>query len=178
MRHAIFTVFLLIGLTTVLAAEVRSQTIDAGTWAGFLKARALFAQHCEPCHGLEEDASPFAPTFALGEGLEAEFGLLLLTIQEGLGYMPSWQGVLSYEEQEWVLIYAHVLPGDNVFRKQCETCHAESVPRVPARIPRGAALDAYDGPIHANSGTEVARTWNREEQANVIRMLRWLDEER
>lgn len=56
----------------------------ADTWARVLEARGLYAQHCAPCHGLEgaADLTLYAPGFALGEGLDAEFGLLLLTSEE------------------------------------------------------------------------------------------------
>ncbi len=57
----------------------------ADTWARFLEARGLYAQHCAPCHGREGAAGlmPYAPGFALGEGPDAEFGVLLLTTEEG-----------------------------------------------------------------------------------------------
>ncbi len=181
MLRAALTVPLLICLTAFLATGGRSQTIDADIWARFLEARDMYAQHCAPCHGLEGAAglTPYAPGFALGEGLDAEFGQLLLTIQEGTGgFMPPWESILSFEEQDWILFYALVLQGDNVFRKQCATCHERSVPRLPATIPRGEDLATYGGPIHVTRGTDVARTWSGQDQGHVIRMLRALVEER
>lgn len=180
MRRTAFTVFVLIGLTFTLVSETSSQTIDADTWARFLESRRMYGIHCAPCHGLEGAAGlkPYAPSFALGDGLDAEYGLLLSMIQEGTDKMPPWKGILSYEEQDWALFYAISLQGDNVFRKKCVSCHEDAAPRVPTTIPRGAALDIYDGPIHLANGIDVARVWSQEEQVHVIRMLRALAEER
>jgi hypothetical protein len=114
----------------------------------------------------------------VGEGLDREFGMLLLSIQNGAGLMPPWGNVLSYEEQDWILFYALVLRGDNVFRRECASCHEQSVPLLPAAIPRGDDLAAYDGPIHVTRGTDVTPTWNRQDQGHVIEMLRALAEER
>lgn len=180
MRHAAFTMFVLIGLTSILVSETSSQTIDAGKWARFLEARHAYEVLCAPCHGLEEEAGlkPYAPSFGLGDGLDAEFGVLLAMVQEGTDKMPPWQGILSYEEQDWTLFYAISLQGDNVFRNKCASCHEGAAPRVPATIPRGVALDVYDGPIHLANGLDIARVWSQEEQVHVIRMLRTLAEER
>ena len=89
----------MIAAATVTA---RAQTIDMGVWLPFLKARAQYQSNCAPCHGIE-GAAPltYAPSFALGEGLNVEFGLLLLTLQEGGLYMPPWKDLFDFEEQEW-----------------------------------------------------------------------------
>ena len=160
------------------AAAAQAQGIDPGDWDSFRKARAQYQTNCTPCHGLE-GAAPltYAPSFALGEGLNVEFGLLLLTLQNGGLYMPPWESAFSYEEQGWLIRYVQVLPGDNVFRAHCAACHGEAaVPALPASIPRGAAPAAYGGPIHVTRGLDVARTWSAEDRTNVIKMLRALEE--
>ena len=172
--------FFLICLIAGPAMDGRSQTIDAGTWEKFLGARKLYKNECGKCHGIDGPAPLVeAWAFGLGDGLEAEFGLLLETIQTGIdNYMPAWEGLLTYDQQFWVLTYALHLPADNVFRKKCASCHEGAAPRVPIIIPRGEALDTYVGRLHVNRGTEVVRTWDKEEQISVIHMLRTLDEER
>ena len=175
-----FMALLLIGLVAGIPGEGRTQTIDDDTWSRFLEARALYVRHCSQCHGHDgpEGFTPYAPGFALGDGLDREFGMLLLSIQEGVGLMPPWENILSYEEQDWVLFYALALQGDNVFRAQCAHCHEQSAPLVPATIPREDDLAAYDGPIHVTRGMDVTPTWSNQEQSHVIRMLRALAEER
>lgn len=158
-------------------AQSRAQGVDAGNWDSFLKARAQYQWNCSPCHG-RVGAAPltYAPSFALGEGLRQEYGILLLTIQNGGMFMPPWENILSYEDQDWLLFYAQVLPGDNVFRAHCAACHGEALPALPASIPRGAAPAAYDGPIHVTRGLDVARTWSSEDRTKVIKMFRALEE--
>lgn len=178
--RAAFAALLAIGLASAPSGESRAQEIDEETWSRFLEARALYVRHCSACHGFEgaEGFTPYAPGFALGEGLDREFGMLLLSIQQGAGLMPPWESILSYEEQDWILFYALALRGDNVFRKQCASCHRSSAPRLPASIPRGDDLAGYDGPIHVTRGTAVTPTWDAQEKGHVIRMLRALAEER
>ena len=180
MLRTFLQAFFLIGSIVVFATDGRSQTIDAGTWEKFLGARKLYMGECSRCHGIDGPAPLIeAVSFGLGDGLEAEFGLLLETIQTGIGnYMPAWEGLLSYDQQFWVLTYVLHLPADNVFRNKCASCHEDAAPRVPTIVPRGEALDTYVGRLHVNRGTEVVRTWDKEEQIAVIRMLRTLDEER
>ncbi len=173
-------VLTLLGVLAAAAAahaQSRSQGIDAGDWGSFLKAREQYQANCTPCHGLE-GAAPltYAPSFALGEGLNVEFGVLLLTLQNGGLYMPPWESMFSYEEQEWLIRYVQVLPGDNVFRAHCASCHGGAVPALPAGIPHGAALAAYGGPIHVTSGPDVSPTWNAEDRAKVVRLLRALED--
>ncbi len=162
---------------TAARAQAPAQMIDAGVWDSFLNARAQYQASCTPCHGLE-GAAPltYAPSFALGEGLNSEFGVLLLTLQNGGLYMPPWESLFSYEEQEWLVRYVQVLPGDNVFRAHCASCHGGAVPALPASIPRGAALAAYGGPIHVTRGPDVAPTWNAEDRTKVVRLLRALED--
>lgn len=61
-------------MAAALASEGGSRTIDTGTWTRFLEARHSYEIHCAPCHGLEGAAglSPYAPAFALDDGLKAE----------------------------------------------------------------------------------------------------------
>lgn len=180
MLRTAFTILLSFGLAAGLTIEGRAQTIDDEIWSHFLETRTQYVRHCAPCHGHEgaEGLTPYAPGFALGEGLDRDYGMLLLSIQEGAGLMPPWESVLSYEEQDWLLFYSLALQGDNVFRRQCASCHEQSPPLVPAMIPRGDDLATYDGPIHVTRGTDVTPTWNMRDQGHVIRMLRALAEER
>lgn len=179
MARAVFFVSVCVGVLMALPAQGHAQAVDAAVWEPFLKARTQYQWNCSPCHG-RLGAAPltYAPSFALGEGLRQEYGILLLTIQNGGIFMPPWENILSYEDQDWLLFYAHVLPGDNVFRKECSGCHERSVPLVPAAIPRGDALATYEGPIHVTRGTEVKPTWSRQDRDDVVKMLRALAEDR
>jgi len=74
--------------------------------SSFDSGRKVYRSFCAGCHGFDGNASfKLSPSFAKAERLEKQDAVLLASINKGLNIMPAWQGVLSQELQNSVLLY-------------------------------------------------------------------------
>lgn len=74
--------------------------------SSFDNGRKVYRSFCAGCHGFDGNASfKLSPSFAKADRLEKQDVLLLTSINDGLNIMPAWQGVLSKELQNSVLLY-------------------------------------------------------------------------
>ena len=72
--------------------------------------RGIYQRHCVSCHGVNGIAAfGQAPSFAFGERMEKDTGVLLSTILNGHGSMPAWNDKLPVELLEGALEYARTL---------------------------------------------------------------------
>lgn len=165
---SVFSVLLFIsGFKEVCAGEKG----DVNT---LLRGKEIFHERCAVCHGADGNAMlPGAPSFAKGERLDKSDKELLNTIQHGKDMMPSWEGVISDEEQHDALSYVRVIVGDKVFEEKCLKCH-QKMPKIPPEIPQEKALQDSGDAIRLCKACEIEKELTREEQIEVIKFIRHL----
>lgn len=71
--------------------------------------REIYQQHCQRCHGAdgrgEAGTAPLDPTTMMQPDFQ-----LLQTLQQGLGIMPAYSGLLSEEQLRNAIAYLRTLP--------------------------------------------------------------------
>ena len=79
--------------------------------AGDPKAgRPTFESICSSCHGMDGIATFHgAPSFAKGERLDQDDATLLVSVRDGLGWMPPWGTMLSERQILDAIAYARTL---------------------------------------------------------------------
>lgn len=78
--------------------------------ADTIKGGELYAVHCASCHGPSGMSVMLgAPNFARGESLMQPDPLLLISIKNGKGAMPAYQGILNDQNILDVIVYLRTL---------------------------------------------------------------------
>lgn len=92
------------------------------------RGEATYTAFCAGCHGLNGIAAYIgSPSFALGERLQKPDAVLLYSIYQGKGVMPSWGDKFSEDRLVDVLAFVRTL------QKQYENGIAEGIRRAPGR---------------------------------------------
>jgi len=92
------------------------------------RGEATYTTFCAGCHGLNGIATYIgSPSFALGERLQEPDAVLLYSIYQGKGVMPSWGDKLPKDRLRDVLAFARSL------QKQYQNGIAEGIRRAPGR---------------------------------------------
>lgn len=69
-----------------------------------------FESICSSCHGMDGIATFYgAPSFAKGERLDQDDAHLLVSVRDGLGWMPPWGTMLSEQQILDAIAYARTL---------------------------------------------------------------------
>jgi len=111
------------GPASGITQDNRSARRDMGR-----RGEATYVTFCAGCHGLNGIAAYIgSPSFALGERLEKPDAVLLHSIYQGKGIMPSWWDKLPEDQLRDALVFVRSL------RKQYETGIAEGIRRAPGR---------------------------------------------
>jgi mono/diheme cytochrome c family protein len=92
------------------------------------RGEATYTTFCAGCHGLNGIAAYIgSPSFALGERLQEPDSVLLYSIYQGKGVMPSWGDKLPEDRLRDVLAFARSL------QRHYENGIAEGIRRAPGR---------------------------------------------
>ena len=121
-------------LVEVMPSSLRSGIGEAGHDDLFAqhtmgRGEATYSAFCAGCHGLNGIAAYIgSPSFALGERLEKPDGVLLYSIHQGKGVMPSWGDKFSDDRLLDVLAFVRSL------RERYQNGIAEGIRRAPVRF--------------------------------------------
>lgn len=101
--RSLASLVLAIGLGTVCVAGAAAQQDPHG---GLALGHQVFQMYCSGCHGFDGFAFyPPAPSFSMGDRLFKSDALLMRSILEGRGAMPSWEDKLPVDWLEQALAY-------------------------------------------------------------------------